>query len=86
MRLKKNSLCIIAACCCALAGQAQIAGAVSANKYAAVTIPDSLLKDANAVMREDVMHFRVKDVNSAVLEVHEIVTVLNEEGSHHLIF
>ena len=84
--LKKKSLFAICAVCFALAGRAQIAGAVSANKYIAFTIADSLLKDANAVMREDVMHFRVKDVNSAVMEVHEIVTVLNEEGRHHLSF
>ncbi len=83
---KKTFLFIIVALCFVPAGQAQIAGAVSANKYAAITIPDSLLKDANAVIREDVMHFRVKDVNSAVMDVHEIVTVLNEEGRHHLQF
>ncbi|MES2773041.1 MAG: DUF3857 domain-containing protein [Bacteroidota bacterium] len=65
---------------------AQVAGFATANKYSAFSIPDSLIKNADAVMREDNQKFIVKDVNSATLEIHEIVTILNEDGSHHLVF
>ena len=70
----------------AISLKAQIAGYIPGNKYSAFSIPDSLKKNADAVVREDIQKFRVKDVNSATLEVHEIVTVLNEEGKSHLTF
>lgn len=65
---------------------AQLAGLPIGSKYSALSIPDSLKKNADAVMREDVQSFTVKDINSALLEIHEIVTILNEDGSHHLSF
>ena len=83
---KKFTFFISTAVCFALVGRAQIVVSVPANKYAAFSIPDSLQKNADAVMREDVRHFKIKDVNSAVMDVHEIVTVLNEDGKHHLNF
>ncbi len=65
---------------------AQVAGYIVGNKYSALSIPDSLKKNADAVMRQDYQSFTVKDINSALWEIHEIVTVLNEDGSHHLTF
>lgn len=54
--------------------------------YAALSIPDSLKKNADAVTRQEYIKFSIKDINTAYYEVHEIVTVLNEAGSAHLNF
>ena len=83
--IKKASLFITGLICSQLA-MAQLAGLPIGSKYSALSIPDSLKKNADAVMREDVQNFIVKDINSALLEIHEIVTILNEDGSHHLSF
>ncbi|MEO7311620.1 MAG: DUF3857 and transglutaminase domain-containing protein [Chitinophagaceae bacterium] len=71
---------------CSSAVSAQIAGFIPGNKYSALSIPNSLRKDADIVMREDARHFKIKDVNSAVLEVHEIFTVLNADAKDRLTF
>lgn len=55
-------------------------------KYTALTVPDSLRKNANAVVREDYTRFRIKDVDEAIMESHSIVTILNEKGSGYLDF
>ncbi len=83
--VKKASIFIAGLICSQLA-MAQLAGLPIGSKYSALSIPDSLKKNADAVMREDVQSFTVKDINSALLEIHEIVTILNEDGSHHLNF
>ncbi len=85
MMFKKASIFIVAFISSQLA-MAQLAGLPIGSKYSALSIPDSLKKNADAVMREDVQNFTVKDINSAMLEIHEIVTILNEDGSHHLSF
>jgi hypothetical protein len=54
--------------------------------YAVSLIPDSLKKNAEAVVRESYTKFTIKDYNTAKLEVHEVITILNEEGNHHLTF
>ena len=64
-----------AACCFA---QADI--------YAAHTIPDSLKKDANVVVREETIKFTIKDINSARYDVHQVITILNEQGKRYLNF
>jgi transglutaminase-like putative cysteine protease len=54
--------------------------------YSALTIPDSLKKDADMVTREEYIKFTLKDPNSARFEVHNVFTVLNERGKHYLSF
>lgn len=56
------------------------------NKYDASSIVDSLLKNANSITREKEVKFIVKDIDRAVLQVHSIVTVLNELGEEKLNF
>jgi hypothetical protein len=65
---------------CASGGYAQV------NLYAASAIPDSLKKDANVVIREELIKFTVKDINSAKYEVHQVYTILNEQGKRYLNF
>ena len=43
-------------------------------------------KNADAVTREKNIKFTIKDINTARYEVHEVITVLNEEGSDYLSF
>lgn len=56
------------------------------NIYSALTIPDSLKKDANVVVREEFIKFTIKDINSARYDVHQVITVLNEQGKRYLSF
>jgi transglutaminase-like putative cysteine protease len=56
------------------------------NNYAAFTIPDSLKKDADVVVREEYIKFIIKDINSAKYEVHKVITILNENGKGYLNF
>lgn len=55
-------------------------------KYSITGITDSLLRNANAVMREDYMKFKINSTDNAMMEVHEVVTVLNESGADYLRF
>jgi hypothetical protein len=54
--------------------------------YSALTIPDSLKKNADAVIRDENIKFTIKDINSAKFEVHQVITVLNEDGKEYLSF
>ncbi len=54
--------------------------------YSALTIPDSLMKDANIVIRDEKIRFAIKDINTAKYEVNRVVTVLNEQGKDYLYF
>ena len=56
------------------------------NIYAVLTIPDSLSKNANMVMREEIIKLSIKDNNTAKYEVHQVFTVLNEQGKKYLSF
>jgi len=56
------------------------------NIYSALTIPDSLRKDADMVMREENIKLTVKDKNTAWYEVHQVFTVLNEQAKKYLTF
>jgi hypothetical protein len=56
------------------------------NIYSALTIPDSLKKDANTVIRDKYSKFIIKDINSAREEVHQVITILNEAGKYYLDF
>ncbi len=56
------------------------------NIFSALTIPDSLKKDADVVVRDEYIKFTLKDINSAKYEVHKVITVLNEDGKRDLSF
>ena len=77
--MKKNVAVVVllsmAVCC-----QAQL------NIYSALTIPDSLRKDADLVMREELIRLSIKDKNTAKYEVHQVFTVLNEQAKKYLSF
>lgn len=55
-------------------------------KYAALFIPDSLTKNADAVVREDRTFFKIKDIDNATLQSHSIVTVRNSDANKYLQF
>ena len=64
----------------ALFSQAQV------NIYSALTIPDSLKKDADMVMREENIKLSIKDKNTARYEVHKVFTLMNERAKKYLSF
>ncbi|HEX2682362.1 MAG TPA: DUF3857 domain-containing protein, partial [Ferruginibacter sp.] len=66
--------------CLAINSEAQL------NIYSALTIPDSLKKDADLVIREEKIRLSIKDKNTARYEVHKVFTVLNEQAKRHLAF
>ncbi len=57
------------------------AGAGRAQKYAAAAIPDSLQKEANAVVREEELRVIIKSPDKAVVRHSYAITVLNEAGN-----
>jgi transglutaminase-like putative cysteine protease len=71
-----------------LSGMLLLSGIANAQSgsYSALTIPDSLRKDADAVIREDYRRFKVKSVDNAYMEVHMIVTIFNENASEYQTF
>ncbi|MFT3823485.1 MAG: DUF3857 domain-containing protein [Chitinophagaceae bacterium] len=56
----------------------------SLNLYSAMTIPDSLKKDANAVYRLDEAIAEVQSPAKYTLKKHKIVTLLNKDAGRHL--
>lgn len=52
----------------------------NAQEYAITDIPDSLLIDANAVVRLDEVFFKQNDINSATSKYTFVITILNEKG------
>lgn len=54
--------------------------------YSALTIPDSLKKDADIIMREENIRLSIKDKNTARYEVHQVLTVMNEQAKKYLTF
>ena len=63
-----------------------INGYAQLNINSALTIPDSLRKDADMVMREESIKLVIKDKNTARYEVHRVFTVLNEQAKNSLSF
>ncbi|CAN5475673.1 hypothetical protein BH09BAC6_BH09BAC6_03450 [soil metagenome] len=63
----------------ATAGYGQ-SGNLPKELYIAANIPDSLKQDANSVLRYGMEEINVLGPGKAVLQVHMIVTVLNEKG------
>ncbi|HEY8513760.1 MAG TPA: DUF3857 domain-containing transglutaminase family protein [Cyclobacteriaceae bacterium] len=53
--------------------------------YPVKDIPEELMKNANVVVREDAMTFKVLSRSSAVLTVKFAVTVLNSKGSRYAV-
>ncbi len=49
-------------------------------------IPEELKKGANTVVREEVISIDIRSVHKAYYKVHEIVTILNEQGKNRLLF
>ncbi|MEP7238293.1 MAG: DUF3857 domain-containing protein [Ferruginibacter sp.] len=56
------------------------------NIYSALTIPDSLKKDADMVIREENIKLTIKDKNTARYDVKLVFTVLNEQAKKYLSF
>lgn len=56
------------------------------NNYSAFMIPDSLKKDADLVVREESVRLNVKDKSNAWYDVHQVITILNEQARHKLVF
>lgn len=52
-------------------------------KYPVSSISAELKEDANIVVREDVMRFRINSKSSANLYVHQVFTIFNEKGNKH---
>ncbi len=61
-------------------------GIAQLTPYSAFTIPDSLKKDASLVVREETIKVTVKDKNTAWYDVHQVLTVMNEQGKDYLFF
>ena len=61
-----------------LCSQAQL------NIYSALTIPDSLKKDADMVVREETIKLSIKDKNTARYDVHRVFTIMNEQAKAYL--
>jgi transglutaminase-like putative cysteine protease len=80
MRVMKQIFAILLFNGIVLCGHAQL------NMYSALTIPDSLRKDADVVVREEIIKFSIKDINSAKYDVHQVYTILNENGKQYLNF
>ncbi len=76
----KKSLILLLLCVITLCSRAQL------NIYSALTIPDSLKKDADMVIREEHIKLSIKDKNTARYEVHQVITVLNEQAKRYLSF
>lgn len=61
-------------------------GRTQMNIYSALTIPDSLKKDADMIIREENIKLSVKDKNTAWYDVRQVITVMNEQAKRHLFF
>ena len=60
--------------------------AAQTNVYSALTIPDSLKKDADVVVRDEYIKVSIKDKNTGSYDVRQVLTVLNEQGKNYLYF
>ena len=59
-----------------------IPGCLFAQSYNALLIPDSLKKDARAVVREDEHILEIKSPSKVILKEHRFYTILNEDGDY----
>ncbi len=61
-------------------------GKAQVNIYSALTISDSLKKDADIVIRDEAIKLTIKDKNTAKYEVHRVFTVMNAQAKKYLSF
>ena len=54
--------------------------------YSAATIPAALKEGAHVIKRYEDITFTVKDIDAASYAVHQVYTVLDEEGRSALLF
>jgi len=57
-------------------------GCLLAQSYNALFIPDSLKKEARAVVREDEFILEIKSPSKAITKEHHVYTILNENGDN----
>lgn len=55
-------------------------------QYEAASIPDALKEGVHVVKRSEEIVFKVKDLDAASISIHEVYTILDEEGSEKLFF
>lgn len=65
-----------------------LAGAAIAQvtDYSLTAIPEAVKKDANVVKRYENIEFEVTDIDRANLKVHQVLTILNQDGRDALVF
>ncbi len=54
--------------------------------YSVLNIPDSLRRDASVVTRDENIKVVIKDKNTAWYDVHQVITVMNEQAKGRLAF
>src|SRR6476619_1737695 len=74
----KHTLLSMAFCLFLLPGRSQ--------SYSAASIPEELKKNAAVVTLLDNTDVEVEDVDKAVIKIHKVFTVMNEEGKDALMF
>lgn len=76
----KKCLLIIIAACIACSLPAQI------TSYDLSSVPEAVKKDADVIKRFEDIFFEVTDIDRASLKMHQIYTILNEDGKYVLNF
>lgn len=61
----------------------RVSGAQDVSRFSAAAIADSLKKDAHSVLRLDEATLEVVSPSKYIFRVHQVITVLNQEGSGH---
>lgn len=59
---------------------------LSAQQYNVLLIPDSLKKNANAVIRTDETQIIIKDIGKAIIQHKYAITILNEAGKKYSVY
>ncbi len=62
------------------------AGSAQSGNFSIASIPDSMKKNANSVLREERLEFEVRSVDKAYYNIHKVITILNEAGKSELFF
>jgi hypothetical protein len=69
--------CCYLSLCCHLPAQ---------NIFDLLLVPDNIKKNASVIKRSEEIVFEVKDIDNASYKVHQVFTVLNENGKKNLFF
>ncbi|MBS1746680.1 MAG: DUF3857 domain-containing protein [Bacteroidetes bacterium] len=59
---------------------------IQAQDYSVFTIPDTLMNNANAVIRSDEYRITIKDIDKAIIHHKYVITVLNEAGNKYAVY